>query len=309
MDVLSDILDTVSVRGQVYFRTCFNTPWSIAVPAFGRAVRFHYVIQGECILIVPGEPSVTLGPGDLVLVPCGAAHRLSDPAGDNVSLPECMLADHGYTGIGDLHIGAGDDSTATRMICGHFTFGEGSDHPLLRALPPYLLVSALQRADSFWLDEALGLMTRQISAGSLGAASVVRRISEVIFIEAIRAGADQSPNLSRMMRALSDPRISRALAAIHGSPGTNWSVEKLASAAAMSRSRFAELFQALVGFPPMAYLTEWRMQRARALLAESPRNIKEIANTIGYSSAAAFSRAFLDRFGEPPIHFRKRHMA
>lgn len=306
MDLLSDILDSLSLQGQFYFRTCFNSPWSIGVPNYASAIRFHYADQGECWIRAGDGTPIHMRQGDLVLVPAGAAHVLSDiPERKPVELQRVM-ADNDY-GDGPLFmVGEGCESASTQLLCGHFTFAEGSDHPLLRSLPDLLHISASMRRSTFWLDEALRLMSRQMAGENPGSMAVVRRMSEIIFIETIRSSGSQSEQLSGLMEALSDPKISRAIEAMHRDVATQWTVEALAGEAAMSRSRFAARFQALVGCGPLTYLAEWRLQKACALLREGKTSIQEVAGRIGYQSPAAFTRAFANMFGESPTSFRSR---
>lgn len=306
MDLLSDILDSLSLQGQFYFRTCFNSPWSIGVPDYASAIRFHYADQGECWIRAGDGTPIHMRQGDLVLVPAGAAHVLSDtPERKPVELQRVM-ADNDYADGPLFVVGEGCENASTQLLCGHFTFAEGSDHPLLRSLPDLLHISASMRRSTFWLDEALRLMSRQMAAENPGSMAVVRRMSEIIFIETIRSSGSQSEQLSGLMEALSDPKISRAIEAMHRDVATQWTVEALAGEAAMSRSRFAARFQMLVGCGPLTYLAEWRLQKACALLREGKVSIQEVAGRIGYQSPAAFTRAFANMFGESPTSFRSR---
>lgn len=306
MDLLSDILDSLSLQGQFYFSTCFNSPWSIGVPDYAAAIRFHYVVQGECYIRRGDGEAHHLRQGDLALIPAGAAHAISDSSARKPVVLEKVLEDAGYTGSGTLIIGDGCEHAATRLMCGHFTFAEGSDHPLLRSLPDLIHVSAGLRRSTFWLDEALRLMARQMADNNLGSSAVVRRMSEIIFIETIRSSASQSEQLSGLLEALNDPKISRAIEAMHRDVATQWTVETLAGEAAMSRSRFAARFQELVGCGPLTYLAEWRLQKACMLLREGKVSVQEVAGRIGYQSPAAFTRAFANMFGESPTSFRVR---
>ena len=87
MDVLSDILDLLQLRGSLYFRTAFSPPWSVAVPALGRAARFHLAVQGRCSVRIGTEREVQLNPGDLIVIPGGSAHVLSDGSGGATGHP------------------------------------------------------------------------------------------------------------------------------------------------------------------------------------------------------------------------------
>ncbi len=304
MDLLSDILDSLALQGQLYFRTCFNSPWAVAVPDYPAAIRFHYAVQGECFVRVDDEAPVHLQQGDLVLVPAGTAHSISDTKDRRPAELESVMRDSGYSGSGTFVLGEGCDDKATQLMCGHFSFAQGGNHPLLRSLPAMLHVSAGKRSQAFWLDEALRLMARQMPESDPGSTAVVRRMSEIIFIETIRCCSDQSDQLAGLMAALTDQRISRAIQAMHNDVAMQWTVEALAREAAMSRSRFAERFQALVGCGPLTYLAEWRLQKARALLQDNRISVQEIAGRVGYQSPAAFTRAFANMFGESPTRFR-----
>jgi AraC-like DNA-binding protein len=306
VDLLSDILDTIELKGQLYFHTDFSPPWAVLVPEHKRTIRFHLVAQGRCWVKPDGGDGVHLEPGDVVLIPGGAAHMIADsPDREPVAL-DTVLADSGFSGSGALVWGKGSAPATTKLICGHFTFADGVDHPLLRALPSAVVVTRAHRAQNASLDELLRFITRQLPEGTLGSYASVRRLSEVVFIEAVRATAEQSPALAGIVSALSDPKIARGVEAMHRWPERAWTVETLAVEAGMSRSSFAEKFQALMGCGPLNYLSDWRMQRARAWLARTDMSISEIATKVGYQSPTAFARAFAQALGESPTAFRRR---
>jgi AraC-like DNA-binding protein len=306
MDVLDDILDTLDLTGLLYFRTDFSPPWAVTVPDLGNAARFHFVIQGRCHAGFASGAEVDLGPGDLVLIPKGRSHTLADAGGREAPELERVLADAGYDGNGVFVVGDGDPDASTQMICGHFSFREGADHPLLRALPEYLLVTAATRAREPLLDETLRLVARLMFSGEVGSSAAVTRLSEVVFIELLRVGIGQCAELAAVIDALRDRQVGRALELIHADPAHPWTVDSLASAVGMSRSRFAERFSALVGTGPMAYLSDWRLQKALAMLADGRTSVQHVAGHAGYRSAAAFTRAFAGKFGCAPSEYRRR---
>jgi transcriptional regulator GlxA family with amidase domain len=201
--------------------------------------------------------------------------------------------------VGWRGTGRGGRLTDTRLICGHFTFAEGLAHPLLGALPDLLVLTAERRATEPWLDELLRLIAGQVFAARPGATAAVIRLSEAMFIEAVRACADQEEGLARLLAAMADPRLGRAVALVHRRPEAAWTVATLAREAGMSRSRFAAEFLARIGTAPMAYLAELRLAQARRLLARGVP-VGRAAAAVGYRSAAAFSRAFAQRFGTRP---------
>lgn len=303
-DVLSDILDTIELKGALYFRTDFSPPFAIGVPAYGKAARFHLVVQGCCHVTVSGGMEVLLQPGDLILVPYGSAHVLSDVAGRDAVPLENIVANTGYTGEGTFVIGSGDPTASTQLVCGHFTFAEGADHPLLHVLPKTLHLTAEDRARQPILDDVLRLVVRRIFQDTPGTSASISRLSEVLYIEVLRAGIDRAPELQRIFSAVNDPQIGKALSLIHQRLDHDWTVDSLASEIGMSRSRFAERFRELVGSGPMGYLTDWRLQKARLLLGQPRASVKEVAYLMGYRSPTAFSRAYAQKFGHPPKESR-----
>jgi AraC-like DNA-binding protein/mannose-6-phosphate isomerase-like protein (cupin superfamily) len=305
-DVLSDILDTVALKGTLYFRTDFSPPFAIGVPAHGRAARFHIVVQGRCHVTLPGGEAVCLGTNELVLVPHGSAHVLADAPDRAPTQLEEVIAASGYSGEGSFVVGSGDQTASTRLVCGHFSFADGADHPLLRALPSLLHITTADRARWPMLNDVLNLMVRRIFEEAAGAVASVTRLSEVIYIEILRVAIDRAPELTQLFSAVYDPQIGRALRLIHHRYREDWTVDNMAVEIAMSRSRFAERFRELVGVAPIAYLTDWRLQRARALLCESGASVQEISYLVGYKSADAFSRAFSQQFGQSPKSFRRK---
>lgn len=305
MDILNDILDTLNLKGALYFRTDFSGPWAVTVPRLEQAARFHLVVQGHCRVEMESGHAVDLGPGDIILIPKGRSHILADEEGREAPQLETVLQDVGYDGEGVLVVGEKDKTASTQMVCGHFTFRGGADHPILRALPEYVLTTASTRAREPWLDEMLRLVTRRVFADELGSAAAITRLSEIVFIELLRVGINQSGELRAVIDGFKDRQIGRALELIHARPAESWTVEKLAVAVGMSRSRFAERFSELVGTGPMAYLSDWRLQKALSLLDTSRVTIQQVAIQTGYQSPAAFSRAFSGKFGVPPTEYRR----
>jgi len=303
-DLLSDVFETIRLKGTLYFRTDCSPPWAITVPAYEQAARFHFVIQGCCHVSLASGSNVVLEPGDVVLIPRGREHVLADRLGRVPAPLERVIQESGYDGKGAFVIGKSDPQATTQMVCGHLGFSQGADHPLLGALPDVILITQPDRDRYPLLDESLRLVARRALSDEVGAAASIARLSEVFFIEAVRASVERHPPLANVMTAMTDLHIGRALELVHKTPGDPWTVETLAKASGMSRSRFAEQFAELVGVAPMAYVTEWRLQKALARLSSSKASVKEVSAQAGYQSAAAFARAFSQRFGIPPTDTR-----
>jgi AraC-like DNA-binding protein len=252
--------------------------------------------------MVEGEEPLLLRTGDIVLLPRNDVHVLgSDPAlspehvtlhpPDDGSLPRMI---HG--GGGPL----------AHVVCG-FLGSDAPSSPLLAALPRRLSLNVSQTGAGEWISSSFQFAARELNAGRLGAASVVSRLSELLFVEALRAYIATLPAEQQgWLAALRDPFVSRALSLLHARPGHPWTAEELATLVGLSRSAFADRFSALVGQPPMQYLAHWRMQLAAQRLRASLEPMARIAAEIGYESEAAFSRAFKRQYGAPPAAWRRQ---
>ena len=304
IDILDDILGTLALSGVLYFRTDFSGPWAVQVPTLQHAARFHLVLEGSCWVEPQGAKGIMLGPGDMILIPDGLSHTLADTPGRPAPSLETVLEEAGYDGNQVLTLGETQNSATTKMLCGHFSFRDGAHHPVLDSLPDHVLITGATREEHPWLDELLSLLGRRALTEEMGGKSSVKRMSEIVFIEILRNGIARTPRMDAMLAGFRDRQISRAVLAIHQTPEIAWTVDSLASEAGMSRSGFAERFREFLGVGPITYLTEWRLQKALSLLGETQQSIQEIANSTGYQSAAAFTRAFAAKFGAAPRDFR-----
>lgn len=306
MDVLSDILDTLRLRGTLYFAIELHCPWGVRVPRFRRVARFHLVSRGSMWVRVTGEAEpVFLETGDLLLVPHGAEHILSGTLDSPVRTVDEVVAAAGFTGHGTLVHGVADSGAPTRLLCGHFEFDEGLDHMFLSQLPALLVMRWDSDVRDSPLEAAFRFVTREAQLAEPGHEAVVRRLSEVLFFQTVRAWARRADVTSGLLPALADKRLAAALMAIHENPGHPWTIDSLCSHAAMGRSAFAERFREVLGETPLRYVTLWRIQRAKRLLAESDLTRDRIASIVGYESAAALSRVFQKVAGVSPGAYRR----
>jgi transcriptional regulator GlxA family with amidase domain len=102
---------------------------------------------------------------------------------------------------------------------------------------------------------------------------------------------------------VADPAIGAALRLMHARPAEPWTVERLASSVAMSRSAFAARFTELVGEPPLQYLAHWRMTIAAQRLREDDTVIADVAQAVGYANPVAFARPLPGRKASAPARF------
>ena len=158
-----------------------------------------------------------------------------------------------------------------------------------------------------WIRHTFGFAARTLAEGDPGSATVVSKLSELLFVETVRQYlATLPPEHTGWLAGLRDPAIGRALSLLHAKLDQNWSSDALAYEVNMSRSAFADRFTSVVGQPPMRYLTSWRMQVARQQLQETRRSVAQIAHEVGYDSEEGFTRAFRRECGVPPAAWRKR---
>ncbi len=306
-DALSQILDVLQMRGTVYFHTHFTAPWGVRVPAYGNVARFHMVMRGGCwARIDPLPDPIHLSTGDLLVIPHGVSHILSDAPERSADQLDFVLNKSGYDGQGALIYGGQDDVSACKLFCGHFEFEEGAVHPLLSGLPTVIHLPNTQTMNAEWLESVIRFVSAEVLGGKAGADAIVHRLTEIIFIQTVRAFVDLAGDAAGSLAGVLDPQLSRCLAAVHAAPQHDWTVQTMAAEAGMSRTVFAERFTSLIGMTPHRYVTEWRMQRARRSLSDTDDSIIEIAETVGYGSEAAFTRAFKRQFDITPGAFRRQ---
>ncbi len=310
LDLLSDILTRLSLQGTLYFRTSFTEPWGVRVPSFENVARFHYVHQGECLLRVEGqETPLRLSKGDLALIPHGAAHVLNcRHSGPEEVLPlDDVLERSGYDGKGLLVYGGEEPDLETQLICGHFSMAKGSRHLLFERLPSSIVIRDYGTEAGGWLEATLRVIGSETGSAKLGADLIALKMSEVIFAQAIRQHIEEAAGSEGALSGFADVHLTRALTAFHQNPVADWTVDALAREAALSRTGFAVRFSEKLGITPMQYVTSWRMQIARKALTEQNASVAEAADLCGYSSEAAFSRAFKKEIGQPPAAYKNFH--
>ncbi|MGE3539318.1 MAG: AraC family transcriptional regulator [Candidatus Tectimicrobiota bacterium] len=309
VDVLSDILNVIKMQSTLSFRTAFWSPWGVDVPASPLVARFHAIIQGECWLRLSTCPTpLLLQRGDVAVVPHGEAHLLSDtPSASVRPEPEHQVAARGFCGAHTLAPDGLTPTTAptTSMVCGYFRFDADVLHPLLGALPATIHIQSGASHNHLWLAPLLGFLDAEAGSGHPGSEAIVQRVSEILFIQVIRAYLHTAGDQARCLAAIADPSIGRALQAIHRQPGLSWTLASLAKEAGLSRTRFATRFAQLMQLTPLQYVTRWRMHKAKQLLRDTPSSLFDIAEQVGYHSEAAFSRVFKKHFHIGPGSYRR----
>ena len=198
--------------------------------------------------------------------------------------------------------GTGFDKKAQNLLFTAAVEWSGAANPLLAALPDCMEINL---GDDPVSRDIVMLMQIELQAQRCGAEPVISRLGEVLIVRMLRASLEAGATEPGLLAGRSDPRISRAIVAIHDNPGHPWTNRDLAQIAGLSISRFADMFPATVGEPPAAYLRRWRMTLARQDVDRGDR-VEAIARRYGYGSAEGFARAFRKQFGENPVALRPR---
>jgi AraC family transcriptional regulator, alkane utilization regulator len=316
MDALSDVLRVLRLTGAVFLHAEFTAPWcAVSIsghPSTGifsttdHVVFFHFVTEGRCrARLVAGGAPVELGAGDLILLPKDDTHVLGSDLHLAPVSAESLVRPAPPGGLMSIEHGGGGE--ATRFICGFLSCDKRLCRPVLDALPALVRIPFGDGVAIEWLSSLLRLGARESSAPRVGSDTVLAKLSELLFVEAIRRYVDTLPaEHSGWFAGLRDRFVGKALNLIHGQPGAAWTIEQLAAKVGLSRSALAQRFTDFVGQPPMQYLTRWRLTVAAQRLRTEAVALGTVAEQIGYESEAAFNRAFKREFGMPPAAWRRR---
>lgn len=266
---------------------------------------FHFLIEGDCkARLAEGGETLDLKAGDFVLFPQDHEHLL----GSDLNLPPVRAEGLPRTIHGEsMHMRHGGGGEPTRFVCGYLACDRHISKSLFSSLPRMLRISIGGDQGMAWLSELLRVGVSESRAQRPGARSLLTKLSELIFVEAMRHHAASLPPEQRgWLAGLRDPHVGKALGLLHARPGHPWMVDELAREVALSRSVLAQRFTELIGEPPMQYLTHWRLALAARALRSGHEAIARIAERYGYESEAAFNRAFKREFGAPPAFWRRQ---
>jgi AraC-like DNA-binding protein len=295
-DVLADVLGTSLLRNAMYRRIECGAPWGMDVPQHDRAT-FYVLVRGNARVEVEGEPVCELAAGDTLFIPHGTAHVVRDSkqskpvrVRDGPRSPRRATRRLGGTGA------------PSTLIKGFFQF-VGRRPSLLDGMPRLIRVTSSDPTLHRWTAATLQLLLAETGAPGPASVLVLQRLADVLFIQTLRSLTTQHGSLA----ALADPAIHEALSILHGKIAHPWTVVALARKVGLSRSGFAARFTALVGEPPLQYLTRWRMGRAAELLRDTRGRVAEIAGAVGYESVPSFNKAFRRWQGQSPTSFRARY--
>jgi len=326
-DILSDVLRSVRLRGALFYYVSGGHDWvaeappsreiaAAVMPDAEHVMEYHVVTRGNCWGAIVGQAPVRLDTGDIVLFPHGDAHVISSAPGmraasDASDYFEQKVDQLPFT----LHYDAaevrpeivGEERCETTLVCGFLGCDVRPFNPLIATLPHLLHLKTTSKQD--WIAHFMRQAVAESKDKRPGGEAMLERMSEMMFVDAVRRYVETLPQDSRgWLAGLRDRFVGRALALMHDAPATAWTVDDLGKRVGLSRSALHERFVEMIGQPPMQYLANWRMQVAAALLRDTKATVASIAQEVGYDSEAAFARAFKRRTGKPPAAWRMRVM-
>ncbi|MET0424941.1 MAG: AraC family transcriptional regulator [Actinoplanes sp.] len=313
MDALTGLLDGPRARGAFLLRSILDPPWSLRIQD-GSPLSLVTMARGAAWIMKAGAAPARVGPGDVAVVSGVAPYTLAD---DPATAPQvvihpgqrCESVDGSALTLTDLGVrtwGAGPDG-GTVMISGTYQMHSEIGRRLLDALPGLLIRPAGAGAD----DALIELLAREMDGTGPAQELVLDRLLDLVLVSVLRSWlATPAEGVPGWHRAQGDPVVGPALRLIHDAPAYGWTVAGLAARTGVSRASLARRFSDVVGEPPMAYLTGWRITLAADLLRqEEEATIAAVARRVGYGSAYALSTAFKRERGVSPQEYRRQPAA
>lgn len=300
-DLISELLTGMRLRGVQYRRVQAGPAFGIGFEARPGHAYFHFLAVGTAALRDADGVLHELTAGNAVFIPQGSAHQLLSRADHPVQdISQFEMAPLGDTVCAVNACGGEAQAPSSVFFHGCMTFDLGGMQALGQLMPGVMVVDATgERYPG--LMPILAAMRREVCSTRIGFAGILARLADVVAAMVVRGwvecGCDKA---SGLVAALRDPRLARAILALHRQPGRDWTVAELAAECHVSRSVFAERFQATIGVPPLRYAIELRMRLASQWLSQDRLAIETVAQRLGYTSQAAFSRAFKRVIGQPP---------
>jgi AraC-like DNA-binding protein len=315
VDPLSQILKALRLEAGIFFDAEFTTPWCVdsapgsddarrILPRAEHVAIYHLLVEGRCRARLPDQAAVELAEGDMIMFPHGDGHLLGSDLRRPALRAATLVQASPEGGLARIVHGGGGDRT--RFICGYVACDRRLCRPMIGALPRMVRVPLGDRASASWMAKTLRHAADESRSPRAGTDAVLTKLSELLFVEALRCYLETVPEQERSWLAgLRDPHVSRVLGLMHAEPARQWTVNDLGREAGLSRSALGERFAELIGEPPMQYLTRWRLALGARALKDGKEPVIHVAQQVGYESEAAFNRAFKREFGMPPATWRR----
>lgn len=309
MDALAGLLDGPRARGAFLLRMVMEPPWSVRIEDRAPLCLMSVTAGEAWIVPAGGSAPVLLRPGDLAVARGPEPYTVADlpvtepqarigPGGTCTTLRGEPLSQSMDLGVRTW--GNAPDGSTTVLVGTYLLDGEISGR-LLDALPPLIVLPSGGRSRPL-----PALLDEEIARDEPGQSVVLDRLLDLLLIDALRTWFSRpGAEAPAWYRAMGDPVVGQALRLLQNEPAHPWTVVALAGRTGVSRAGLARRFTELVGEPPMAYLTGWRLAVAADLLRETDATVEAVAHQVGYSQAFAFSTAFKRVRGVSPQEYRK----
>ncbi|WP_280242893.1 AraC family transcriptional regulator [Nocardia abscessus] len=304
MDAVSELLAEVRARGAVFRQSIMRPPWALRM-ASGAPLTLVTMLHGRAWIVPDQHEPVAIGVGDIAVIRGDVPYTVADhPA----TAPSLVVTSADYCpGAEGVERAAGPSRTcgtpseeAAVLVSGAFERQGELSERLLRTLPAVLVVP---REEGPY--PSVEIVAEEVARDRPGQQLVLDRLLDLMLVSALRSWFDNpDADAPAWCRALDDPVVGAALRLLHDTPAHPWTVAELASKVGVSRAALARRFTALVGEPPMSYLTGWRIDTAANLLRETPHTVGTIARKVGYANAFALSVAFKRLRGTRPSDHR-----
>jgi AraC-like DNA-binding protein len=315
MDALSEALASVRMTGAIFYHAECTAPWGFSVPRLQevahvlapgteRLVSYHLVTDGKAVVSFPGEEDIAVAAGDILIIPHGNAHTVSNGSPSTFLDSGASLDKFLVGSLTTMRLGGGGE--ATRFVCGYFGCERHADRLFLAGLPLMIKVNLRGDPAGEWLESSVRHLVSQAGSARPGQSVLLSKMAEALFIETIRRYMEAlPPEQTGWLAGARDAVVGAALALLHRKPRHHWTLDELAAEVATSRSVLTERFSRFLGEPPLTYLARWRLQLAARMLQTTRDAVLQVASEVGYDSEAAFNRAFKREFGIPPGQFRR----
>ncbi|MGM8870211.1 helix-turn-helix domain-containing protein [Psychrobacter sp. 2Y5] len=305
MDALSVLLQNVNLFETKYHRLNGAGNWSYSIDKKD-TILFYLVLSGGFCLDVGNEVRQA-NAGDIIMISNAAQHisYALNYHGNEAKSLDTRLVNEGSKVI-ELNV-TGDNNASLILI--ECQYDKEIIRPLLSVLPS-ILPELSESSDARFgvVDIEVKLLTLESEKERMGRMAVINHWAGIMMIECLRTYIESLPEATdNWLRALKDPYLAKAIAAMHGDPSQNWTIHKLAEVAGMSRSSFAQRFKEVVGMPPLTYLIGYRLRLASRYLRLQQNSISRISELVGYASDSTFSQAFKRVYGVSPKAYRQQY--
>lgn len=309
-DWLSQLLQMITVTGQLEVRCAYGAPWRVAWPkSAAREIPYHIVLNGRAIIEDPETKTAKeLVAGDIVLLPHGSAHVLHDGSGRKPGPTHEHRRPAGFTVSEN-----GAEGEPLDLLCGRFFIGPPHDRLIRNYLPTNLVVPAADghheghtASASNHLSGLVGLMRHESTNDKPGGRAILDALSSALFTLVLRAASESRQAPEGLLALAGHPRLAPAISAMFADPARAWNLPDLAALCGMSRATFMRHFQDKLGRSAPDLLTDIRMSLAANELKRPATSTEAVADTVGYQSVAAFRRVFSDRMGMTPGEWRRQ---